>query len=149
MRAILQRVSSGRVSVAGEVIGAIGPGLVILLGIAQDDTEAEGQRLAKKITHLRIFSDEAGKMNRSALEVGAEILLVSQFTLYADCVKGRRPSYTAAAPPDMAEPLVEAFALALRSLGLTKVATGQFGANMLVEINNDGPVTIMLDTTII
>ncbi len=146
MRAILQRVRSGRVTVAEKVIGAIGPGFVILLGATHDDSEKDVQGLAKKVVHLRVFADEAGKMNRSALDVGAEILVISQFTLYADCRKGRRPSYTNAAPPDMAEPLIDAFVAALRSLGISKVATGQFGADMVVEINNDGPVTIILDT---
>jgi D-tyrosyl-tRNA(Tyr) deacylase len=146
MRAILQRVKSGSVSVADEMVGQIGPGFVILLGITHGDTADDVAWLAKKTVHLRVFSDEAGKMNRSLLDVAGEILLVSQFTLYADAGKGRRPSYVNAAPPGIAEPLVDAFAGALRQLGVKKVATGVFGATMLVNIQNDGPVTIILET---
>ena len=146
MRAVLQRVISGSVSVSGEVVGQIGPGFVILLGISHGDTADEIARLAGKIVHLRVFSDDAGKMNRSLLDVKGEVLLVSQFTLYADTRKGRRPSYTNAAPPNIAEPLVDAFAEALRELGVKKVASGVFGAAMLVDIQNDGPVTIILET---
>ena len=146
MRAILQRVKSGSVSIADEIVGQIGPGFVILLGITHGDTADDVAWLAEKIVHLRVFSDEAGKMNRSLLDVAGEILLVSQFTLYADAGKGRRPSYVNAAPPGIAEPLVDAFAGALRQLGVKKVATGVFGATMLVNIQNDGPVTIILET---
>lgn len=146
MRAILQRVKSGSVSVADEMVGQIGPGFVILLGITHGDTADDVAWLAEKTVHLRVFSDEAGKMNRSLLDVAGEILLVSQFTLYADAGKGRRPSYVNAAPPGIAEPLVDAFAGALRQLGVKKVATGVFGATMLVNIQNDGPVTIILET---
>jgi D-tyrosyl-tRNA(Tyr) deacylase len=146
MRAILQRVKSGSVSIADEIVGQIGPGFVILLGITHGDTADDVAWLAEKTVHLRVFSDEAGKMNRSLLDVAGEILLVSQFTLYADAGKGRRPSYVNAAPPGIAEPLVDAFAGALRQLGVKKVATGVFGATMLVNIQNDGPVTIILET---
>jgi D-tyrosyl-tRNA(Tyr) deacylase len=149
MRALLQRVSAGRVTVEGQIMGEIGAGYVILLGVTHADTMREVNKLAEKTIHLRVFSDDADKMNRSALDVGAEILVISQFTLYADARKGRRPSYTDAAPPEIAAPLVDAFAAQLRTAGIKKVATGVFGATMLVEIDNDGPVTIMLDTEII
>jgi D-tyrosyl-tRNA(Tyr) deacylase len=146
MRAVIQRVSKGRVTVGGEVMGRIGPGLVILLGVGHDDSQKEAGKLAAKIAHLRIFADEQGKTNLSALDVGGEMLVISQFTLYADCKKGRRPSFVRAAPPDLAEPLVTYFARRLRELGVPRVETGVFGADMLVEIHNDGPVTITLDT---
>jgi D-tyrosyl-tRNA(Tyr) deacylase len=146
MRVLLQRVTSGQVSVGGQVIGSIGPGYVLLVGITASDGPAEVEKLAQKVVHLRVFNDEAGKMNRSALDVGAEILVISQFTLYANARKGRRPSYTEAAPPAHAEPLVQAFAKRLQALGVGQVALGEFGADMLVEINNDGPVTIWLDS---
>lgn len=144
MRAVVQRVTRASVSVDGQAIGSIGPGLVVLLGVAHGDSEAEARWLAEKIAHLRIFEDEAGKFNRSALDVGGEVLVISQFTLLADARRGRRPSFTDAAPPDMAEPLVDRFADLIRQQGL-RVATGQFGAYMLVEIHNDGPVTLVLD----
>ena len=146
MRAILQRVSAGRVTVNNEIVGQIGMGYVILLGITHGDGQAELKKLAEKTVHLRVFEDEHGKMNLSALEVGAAMLVVSQFTLYADSRKGRRPSFTNAAMPEMAEPLVREFINYLQTLGVKKVASGVFGANMLVEIENDGPVTIILDT---
>ena len=146
MRAILQRVRYGHVAVDGNIVGEIGPGYVILLGVTHQDGPAEVQKLAEKIVHLRVFEDEQGKMNLSALDTGAEILVISQFTLYADSRKGRRPSFTDAAPPDMAEPLVGQFIDQLQALGIKKVATGVFGAHMLVQIENDGPVTIILDT---
>jgi D-tyrosyl-tRNA(Tyr) deacylase len=146
MRAIIQRVSRGAVSVDGETTGAVDTGLVVLVGATHQDTEAEAQKLAHKTAHLRIFEDDAGKMNLSALEVGGGVLVVSQFTLYADCKKGRRPSFTEAAPPEVAEPLIEHFASALREAGVARVETGVFRAYMLVEIYNDGPVTIILDT---
>lgn len=146
MRAVLQRVRRGQVIVGDEIVGAINAGYVILLGITHTDSETELKKLAEKTVHLRVFEDEQGKMNRSALEVGAEMLVVSQFTLYAETRKGRRPSFTQAAPPEMAEPLVEKFVEQLRGLGIQKVATGVFGAHMQVEIKNDGPVTIILDT---
>jgi D-tyrosyl-tRNA(Tyr) deacylase len=144
MRLVLQRVSSGKVSVDGQVIAEIGPGLVILLGIAPGDSEAQARILAEKVAHLRIFEDEGGKMNRSLLDTGDEAIVVSQFTLYADTRKGRRPSFTGAALPETACPLVERFAGLLRGLGVP-TQTGEFGAHMLVEITNDGPVTIVLE----
>jgi D-tyrosyl-tRNA(Tyr) deacylase len=132
--------------VDGEITGTVDTGLVVLIGATHQDTEAEAQKLAHKTAHLRIFEDEAGKMNLSALDVGAGILVVSQFTLYADCKKGRRPSFTKAAPPEVAEPLIEHFVDQLREAGVVRVETGVFRAYMLVEIQNDGPVTIILDT---
>ncbi len=145
MRLILQRVKSGSVSVDGEVVGEIGAGYVILIGITHSDTAEIAQKMAQKVVHLRVFSDEAGKMNRSALDVGAEMLVVSQFTLYANSRRGRRPSYTDAASPAIAETLVERFIQSLRQLNVKKVASGVFGADMLVDIKNDGPVTIILE----
>ena len=129
-----------------EVMGEIGPGYVILLGATHGDGPNEMKKLAEKTVHLRVFEDGQGKMNLSALEVGAEMLVISQFTLFADARKGRRPSFTGAALPDVAEPLVAQFVEQLRGLGVKKVATGVFGAKMLVQIENDGPVTIILDT---
>ena len=146
MRAILQRVRTGRVTVDQETVGDIGAGYVILLGITHEDGPDQARRLAEKTAHLRIFEDEQGKMNRSALDVGAEFLVISQFTLYAEAKKGRRPSFTRAASPDIAEPLVAQFVEFLQALGVKKVETGLFGASMLVHIENDGPVTIILDT---
>ena len=146
MRAILQRVQHGRVTVEDKIIGQIGAGTVILLGVTHGDGPAEVKKLAEKIVHLRVFEDGQGKMNLSALDTGAEILVISQFTLFADAKKGRRPSFTRAAPPEIAEPLLAQFIDLLQKLGIKKVETGQFGAHMLVEINNDGPVTIILDT---
>ena len=146
MRAIVQRVRRGSVSVDGEITGGVDTGLVVLIGTTHQDTEAEAQQLAQKVANLRIFEDEAGKMNLSALDFGAGILVVPQFTLYADCRRGRRPSFTEAAPPEVAEPLIEYFIDQLREVGVAKVETGVFRAHMLVEIHNDGPVTIILDT---
>ncbi len=146
MRAVIQRVREGLVSVEGVTIGRIGPGLVILLGAGPEDGQAEADRLADKIANLRIFADAEGKTNLSVLDVGGEALVISQFTLYADCRKGRRPSFVHAAPPDVAAPLVDYFAGRLRRAGLKRVETGEFGAMMLVEIHNDGPFTIVLDT---
>lgn len=146
MRAIIQRVKRGAVSVDGEITGSVDTGLVVLIGATHRDTKAEAQKLARKTAHLRIFEDEAGNMNLSVLDVGAGILVVSQFTLYADCKRGRRPSFTEAAPPEVAEPLIEHFVGALREAGVARVETGVFRAYMLVEIHNDGPVTIILDT---
>jgi len=145
MRAVVQRVSKGRVTVEGRVTGEIGNGLVILLGVGTGDTLAEVDLLAEKIARLRIFSDEDGKFNLSAIDVGAGMLVISQFTLYADCRRGRRPGFTDAARPEVAIPLYEAFVEALRKMEL-KVETGQFQAMMMVDISNDGPVTIWLDT---
>jgi D-aminoacyl-tRNA deacylase len=144
MRAVLQRVERGKVSVAGKTIAEIGPGLVILLGIGPADGEAAARTLAEKIATLRIFEDEAGKFNRSILDTGGQAIVVSQFTLYADTRKGRRPSFTDAAPPDLARPLVERFAQLLSEQGVP-TQTGEFGAHMLVEIDNNGPVTIVLE----
>ena len=144
MRVLLQRVSWGKVTVDGETIAAIGRGVVLLVGITHRDTEAEARYLANKIAHLRIFEDEAGKLNRSLLDVGGEALVVSQFTLYAETRKGRRPAFVAAAPPDIARPLVDRFAALLREHGLS-VQTGRFGAHMDVALCNHGPVTIWLE----
>jgi D-tyrosyl-tRNA(Tyr) deacylase len=144
MRAIVQRVTKASVSVEGKIVGSIDRGLVVLLGVTHDDGEEDARFLANKIANLRIFADQQGKFNLSALEVGADALVVSQFTLYGDTRKGRRPSFTKAAPPEIAEPLVEKFVTFLEGEGL-QVETGIFGAMMLVEIHNDGPVTIILD----
>ncbi|MDI3338906.1 MAG: D-aminoacyl-tRNA deacylase [Sphaerobacter sp.] len=145
MRVLVQRVTEASVRVDDRVVGAIGPGLLLLVGVRPGDTEAEAEFLANKVANLRIFEDEAGKMNRSALELGLSALVVSQFTLYADARKGRRPSFVHAAPPEVASPLVDHLAQELRRLGLT-VATGEFGAHMHVALVNDGPVTIWLDS---
>lgn len=144
MRVVLQRVSSGRVSVGGEAVAEIAHGLVILTGIGPGDGEPQAAYLAEKIANLRIFADAQGKTNLSLLDVGGAAIVVSQFTLYADTRKGRRPSFTDAAPPELAEPLVERFAEMLREQGVP-TQTGQFGAEMLVEIDNDGPVTIWIE----
>jgi D-tyrosyl-tRNA(Tyr) deacylase len=146
MRAVIQRVREGRVSVEGQTIGEIGQGLVILLGAGHDDGQVQADKLADKIVNLRIFADAEGKTNLSILDVGGEALVISQFTLYADCRKGRRPSFVHAAHPDVAEPLVDYFADRLRQAGIRRVETGEFGAMMLVELHNDGPFTIFLDT---
>ena len=145
MRAVVQRVSASRVSSGGRVLGEIGPGFNVLLGITHDDTTELAERLAAKISKLRLFSDEQGKMNLSLDQVGGEVLVISQFTLFADARAGNRPSYTQAARPETAVPLYEHFVATLQGLGL-KVATGEFGADMQVEIHNDGPVTVILDT---
>ncbi len=145
MRTVIQRVQRAAVTVDGEIVGAIDQGLVILLGVGPDDGETEAKWLAEKIAVLRIFADEADKFNRSLLDVGGAALVVSQFTLYADAVQGRRPSFVKAAPPQVAEPLVERFVQFLRAAGVQRVKTGRFGARMMVEIHNDGPVTILLD----
>ncbi len=144
MKAVVQRVTQARVSIDGETVGAIQSGLVVLLGIGQADGEAEALWMAGKIANLRIFEDQQGKFNRSLLETGGAVLLISQFTLYGDAHKGRRPSFTEAAPPAVAEPLVERVAQLLAGLGVP-VSSGRFQAHMLVEIHNDGPVTIALD----
>jgi D-tyrosyl-tRNA(Tyr) deacylase len=145
MRVVLQRVLSARVVVAGEVVGEVGRGWLVLLGVAHEDTPAESARLADKVANLRAFPDDDGKMNRSVQDVGGGVLVVSNFTLYADCRKGRRPSFIAAARPEQAEPLCRAFTDGLRALGVP-VAEGRFGADMQVELVNDGPVTLVLDT---
>ncbi len=144
MKAVVQRVTQGKVSVNNEVVGAIQSGLVVLLGIGQGDGEGEARWMANKIANLRIFADEEGKFNRSILDVGGQVLLVSQFTLYGDARKGRRPSFTGAASPEVAEPLVNRVAQLLVENGVP-VACGRFQAHMLVEIHNDGPVTIILE----
>lgn len=144
MRAVVQRVSRAGVRVGDEVVGAIGPGLVALIGVTHSDQPATAIALANKIAHLRIFDDDAGNLNRSILDVGGSVLVVSQFTLYGDARKGRRPSYTEAARPEVAEPLIDLVAQTLRATGLT-VATGRFRAYMQVELVNDGPVTLILD----
>ncbi len=146
MRAVIQRVSSASVTVEGEVVGSIGPGLLVLLGIHPGDTEADGQWLAEKLVRLRIFEDAAGQMNRSVQDLGGGLLVVSQFTLFASTRKGTRPSFNDAAKPDLAIPLYEKFvAQASAALG-RPVATGHFGAMMQVSLVNDGPVTLLLDT---
>lgn len=145
MRALLQRVTGASVQVEKQVVGRIGPGLVILLGIAQHDTEEDAAYLAEKVVHLRIFADDVGRFDRSLLDIQGQALVVSQFTLLADTRKGRRPSFFQAAPPERAELLIERFVQLLQDRGL-QVASGRFGAMMLVTILNDGPVTVMLDS---
>ena len=145
MRAVVQRVSSASVTVEGETIGAIGPGLLAYVGVGPEDGVAEVEWLASKLSTLRIFADEAGRFDRSLVDTGGAVLVVSQFTLYADTRRGRRPSFTEAAPPEIAEPLVEQLVDRLRLDGV-EVATGRFGAHMLVDAVNDGPVTMILDT---
>jgi D-aminoacyl-tRNA deacylase len=145
MRAVVQRVSRAAVVVDGQTVGTIERGLLVLVGLTATDTPADVRWLADKLAGLRIFNDEAGKMNLSVTDVGGSLLVVSQFTLYGDCRKGRRPSFLDAAPPEIAVPLYESFVNALRSLGLP-VATGRFGAMMQVELVNEGPVTLILDT---
>jgi D-tyrosyl-tRNA(Tyr) deacylase len=143
MRAVCQRVTQARVRVNNEIVGEIGPGWMVLLGIGPNDDDLMAARMADKIVGLRVFEDEAGKMNRSVVDVGGSVLVVSQFTLYADVSRGRRPGFTGAAPPAIAEPLVRRVAGLIRQRGLT-VQTGRFGAHMAVELVNDGPVTIVL-----
>ncbi len=145
MKAVLQRVSRAKVTVAGELVGEIGRGLVVLLGVEQGDTEADAQQLADKTVQLRIFDDEDGKMNLAVTDVGGSVLVVSQFTLLGDCRKGRRPSFIAAAPPETAERLYETFVAAIGVQGVP-VATGRFRAMMEVELVNDGPVTLLLES---
>lgn len=147
MRAVIQRVTAAKCTVNGEITGQIGLGMVILLGVAGDDTMQDLEYLVKKCTTLRIFEDENGKMNLGPAEVGAEFLIISQFTLFADCNQGRRPYYGNAAEPEIAIPLYERFVEAIRKAGF-KTATGIFGAMMDVELNNSGPVTIILDSRI-
>ena len=144
MRAVVQRVSRARVVVAGETVGDIGRGLLVLLGVAPTDTREQVSWMAEKIAGLRIFRDAEEKMNLSVQDVGGAVLVVSQFTLYGDCSKGKRPSFIDAAKPEIAIPLYEAFLDALRALGIP-VAAGRFGADMAVELVNDGPVTMILD----
>lgn len=146
MRVLAQRVSSAAVDIAGERVARIGRGLLVLVGVTHGDSEVEARLLAGKVGHLRIFADPHGKMNRSALDAGYAAIVVSQFTLYGDTRKGRRPSFVDAAAPEVAAPLVEVFANTLREAGLV-VETGRFGADMAVSLVNDGPVTIWLDST--
>jgi D-tyrosyl-tRNA(Tyr) deacylase len=145
LKALLQRVDSAAVSVGGEVVGRIGPGLVVLVGVADGDTAEDARYLARRTVELRIFADEASKFNLSVLDTGGELLVVSQFTLLADTKKGRRPSFAAAAAPELAEELIDIFTAECRTRGL-KVATGRFQQHMLVEIRNDGPVTVTLES---
>ena len=144
MRAVVQRVTSAEVTVGGSQVGAIGPGLCVLLAVTHDDDADRARRMADKLWHLRILADDAGVMNRSVSETGGEVLVVSQFTLYGDTSRGRRPSWVAAARPGQAEPLVEAVVGELRALGAT-VATGAFGADMQLALVNDGPVTLIVE----
>ena len=146
MRAVVQRVSRASVTVAGEVLGEIGPGLLVLLGVGPEDGPAEVDWLARQVAGLRILEDEAGRMNRSVLDSGGGVLVVSQFTLYGDCSRGRRPSFIGAAAPGLAEPLYEAFCEAVAAQGVAVVARGRFGADMAVSLVNDGPVTLILDS---
>ena len=146
MRVLIQRVTRGSVSVDGAVTGSITDGLVLFTGICPSDTIAEIEKMARKVANLRIFSDEQGRFSHSLLETGGGALVVSQFTLYADTRKGRRPSFLEAAPPEMAEPLIERFARRLESEGVVQVARGVFGASMKVDLCNHGPVTIWLDS---
>jgi D-aminoacyl-tRNA deacylase len=145
VRALVQRVRAARVRVAGEAVGEIGPGLCVLLGVAGSDGEEEAVKLARRVALLRIFENEEGRFDRSLTDIGGRALVVSQFTLVADASKGNRPSFSAAARPESAEPLYERFCSALREYGI-EVATGVFGARMLVEIENEGPVTVLLET---
>jgi len=145
MRLVLQRVRGAQVKVDDEMVGKIGQGLVVLLGVKRGDGEGDARYLAGKVANLRIFEDESGKFNLSTLDVGGEVLVVSQFTLYGDCRKGRRPSFTQASPPEEAQQLYERFVSFLKGEGL-KVETGVFGAKMLVEIENQGPVTLILES---
>jgi D-aminoacyl-tRNA deacylase len=146
MRAVVQRVSRAKVTVDGETVGEIGRGLLVLLGIAPDDTPDPARWLAEKIVGLRIFRDDEGKMNRDVIEVGGGVLVVSQFTLYGDCSKGKRPSFIAAAKPEIAIPLYEGFINAVKALGVP-TAAGRFGADMQVELTNEGPVTLIVEKT--
>ncbi len=148
MKGLIQRVTNGKVSINGKVISQIGTGYIILLGVSEKDTEKEADLLAEKTVNLRIMSDEQGKMNKSILDLGGEILVVSQFTLLADVSTGRRPSFIKAAKRELANRLYQYFIDKLRKLGVENIQTGEFGAYMTVEIVNDGPVTIMLDTNL-
>lgn len=146
MRVLLQRAAAGSVTISGECVGKIGKGLVLLIGVTHTDTPEDVDYLVKKCANLRIFEDENGKMNRSLLDINGEVLAVSQFTLYGDCVKGRRPGFDAAAEPVMAEKLYDLFVKKMKQEGVRKVDTGRFGADMMVSIENDGPVTFMLES---
>jgi len=145
MRAVVQRVSKAQVNIEGDISGKIGEGLVVFLGICSQDSETDINWLADKIVHLRIFNDKNSKMNLSLTDIGGEMLIISQFTLYGDCRKGRRPGFSTAAPPDLAKPLYEHFIEKVKQMGI-KTATGIFQAEMQVALINDGPVTLMLDS---
>lgn len=147
MKAVIQRVTHASVKVDGETVGSCGQGFLILLGVMAGDDEKEADKLVNKTVNLRIFEDENGKMNLSSLDIGGEMLVASQFTLCADCTHGRRPSFTPSAPPDEANRLYEYFVLRLKENGISHVETGVFGADMKVELLNDGPVTIILDSS--
>lgn len=147
MKAVIQSVTHASVKVDGETVGSCGQGFLILLGVMAGDDEKEADKLVNKIVNLRIFEDENGKMNLSSLDIGGEMLVVSQFTLCADCTHGRRPSFTPSAPPDEANRLYEYFVRRLKENGISHVETGVFGADMKVELLNDGPVTIILDSS--
>ena len=146
MKAVIQRVTEASVTIDGQVVGEIGHGILLLLGVCPQDGEKEAAWLADKVVNLRIFTDSEDKMNLSLMDVGGEMLVVSQFTLYGDCKKGRRPSYTDAARPEIADPLYQYFVRCIQDAGVPKVATGRFGADMKVALVNDGPVTLILDT---
>lgn len=146
MKAVLQRVKYSNVKIDGNIVGSCGNGFMILLGVMQGDTLHDVDKLVNKIPNLRVFEDDNGKMNRSLLDTGGELLVISQFTLCADCTHGRRPSFTDSAPPKEANNLYELFVQKLRDAGVTRVQTGEFGADMQVELVNDGPVTIILDS---
>lgn len=146
MKTVIQRVIHSNVKIDGKTVGEIGKGFMILLGVMQGDTKADADKLIKKIPNLRIFEDENGKMNLSSLDIGSEMLVISQFTLCADCSHGRRPSFIKSAPPDEANMLYEYFVEELKKAGVSKVETGEFGADMKVSLINDGPVTIILDS---
>ena len=146
MRVLLQRAAAGSVTIAGECVGKIGKGLVLLIGVTHTDTPEDVDYLVKKCVNLRIFEDENGKMNHSLLDIDGEVLAISQFTLYGDCVKGRRPGFDAAAEPVMAEKLYDLFVEKMKQEGVKKVDTGRFGADMMVSIQNDGPVTFLLES---
>lgn len=147
MKAVIQRVTHASVKVDGETVGSCGQGFLILLGVMAGDDDKEADKLVNKTVNLRIFEDENGKMNLSSLDIGGEMLVVSQFTLCADCTHGRRPSFTPSAPPDEANRLYEYFVHRLKENGISHVETGVFGADMKVELLNDGPVTIILDSS--
>lgn len=146
MKAVIQRVINSNVKIDGEIVGSCNQGFMILLGVVQGDTKADADKLIKKIPNLRIFEDENGKMNLSCLDINGEMLVISQFTLCADCSHGRRPSFTNSAPPQEANELYEYFVDEIKNAGVKRVETGEFGADMKVELINDGPVTIILDS---
>lgn len=146
MRAVIQRVSEASVTVGGRVVGAIGPGLAVLVGVERSDTTQDADYLAEKVIHLRVFTDDEGRMNKSVLDIGGELLAISQFTLYGDCRKGRRPDFTAAAAPEDARNLYEYFVEVLRARSSLRVATGVFQTEMHVKLTNHGPVTLICDS---